>query len=104
MQGSGHFAGALPIVEVGYNLALGEPPREVAQKLAFGCRERVAHGSTSMGTRMVRPRRTSPSALACGSKRVDAATPRPSRPRMTKLIAFRFGNSYRSMSKSLVSG
>ncbi len=40
---------------------------------------------------------TSASPLACGSGRVVAATPSPSRPRTTKLIARRLGSSYQSM-------
>ena len=42
---------------------------------------------------MVRERSHSPSALACGSKRVDEATPSPSSPSMTKFSARRLGRS-----------
>ncbi len=53
---------------------------------------RAGHRSSS-GMSMDRERSHSPSALACGSKRVDDATPSPSRPSMTKFSARRFGRT-----------
>ena len=48
-------------------------------------------GSTDVGTATTRARSHSPSALACASWRVDAATPSWRSPRITKLSARRFG-------------
>ena len=49
-------------------------------------------------------RRYSPSVFACGSLRVDAATPSPKSPLMTKFSARIFGNRWRSTSRGRVSG
>ena len=56
------------------------------------------------GCRRSRARNHSPRPLACGSCRVEAATPSPSRPWTTKLSARRFGSSTRSTSRPAVSG
>ena len=52
----------------------------------------------------IRLRRYSPSPLACGSGRVDEATPSPSRPTTTKLRARRLGNAWRWTASPAASG
>ena len=51
------------------------------------------------GIAAVRERRYSPSPLAWGSGRVEAATPAPSSPTTTKFSALRLGSSYRRTSR-----
>src|SRR5262245_57490872 len=63
------------------------PYRELVGKLA-----KRGHRSAS-GMSTWRDRSHSPSAFACGSNRVEAATPRPSSPWMTKFSACRLGSS-----------
>ena len=52
----------------------------------------------------VRPRSHSPTALPCGSKRVLAATPRPSSPSTTTFTARRFGSACTVTGSSAASG
>src|SRR5260221_9048874 len=68
------------------------------------CLLRSSECSSSTGMSTWRERRYSPRPLACGSGRVEAATPRPSRPTTTKFSARRFGSSYRRTSRSAASG
>src|SRR3954449_4606040 len=103
------FAGTLPLVEVRADLGLGEPPDCRAQRLPLRRRPRVcchsAVPSTSAtGMFTCRDRSRSPRPFACGSCRVPAATPSPSRPCTTKFSARMFRSSKRSTSYSLVSG
>ncbi len=60
--------------------------------------------ASSSGTSTYRDRTHSPSALACGSKRLDAATPSPSRPWSTTLTPPRFASACTSMSSAAASG
>src|SRR6516165_685044 len=61
-------------------------------------------GSSSAGMSTIRARSHSPRPLAWGSGLALAATPSPSSPAMTKLIARRFGRPYRSTGSGAVSG
>src|SRR5690606_29395339 len=94
----GYLAVPLPVGQVGHDLMLGEAPYEVPQLCPI-----VGHSNSSgMSTR--RERSHSPSALACGSNRVDAATPSPRSPTMTKLRARRLGNAARCTGSGAHSG
>ncbi len=70
-------------------------PPTVERRLAFTLAQ-AASSARGMSTR--RARRYSPRLFACGSLRVDAATPSPSRPWTTKLTLSRFGSGWRSTS------
>src|SRR3954447_3487828 len=66
---------------------------------------KVGHqGIRSTGTSIRRERRYSPSPLACGSGRVLAATPSPSRPTITTFTARRLGRPKTRTSRSAASG
>src|SRR6202158_675263 len=62
----------------------------VAVKKAISCQPHSANKARGMSTTLAR--RYSPTLLACGSLRVEAATPSPRRPQTTKLMLRRFGN------------
>ena len=94
---------ALAAAEVGLRadgVELGEP---LEQGLPVGRHRRSAHSSAS-GTSTSRERSHSPTPLACGSKRVPAATPSPSSPATWKSTARRPGSSSRVTGRSAASG
>src|SRR5262245_39853420 len=97
MQVARHLAGVLPVLEVRRDLAPGELPGHLAQRLP------LAHVRSS-GISTYRERAHSPSPFACGSNRVDAATPCPSSPCSTTLTPPRLGRAKVSTSRSRVSG
>src|SRR5215470_9931426 len=92
----------LPLRQMRRDFLPHETLAALPQDLPLGGLEGV-HSSSS-GTSTRRPRSSSPNALACGSNLVLAATPSPSRPPITKLIARRFGSSCRRTSSPAVSG
>src|SRR5205807_7423869 len=108
VQRARQFAGGFPLVEVRRDLARRELARERAQREPFGGRPHVfGHdppSSKCAGIVTCRARSHSPRPLACGSWRVPAATPSPSRPCTTKLSDRRFGKSYRLTRNGAVSG
>ena len=82
----------------------------IASRLAANCADAVSSverwtltGSSS-GISSVRLSSHSPTALPCGSKRVLAATPRPSSPSITTLTARRFGSGWTATGRSAASG
>jgi hypothetical protein len=71
--------------------AAAEPPPDHRSDSSAGSDQLFARRSSGRSTQ--RARRNSPRPFACGSERVDAATPSPSRPTTTKFSASRFGKS-----------
>ena len=86
VQGTRHLARVLPLLEVGHDLA--------AHELRGGRPEGISLSTHSSPSSIdtCRDRTHSPSPLACGSNRVDAATPSPSRPWITTLTPPRLGS------------
>src|SRR5665811_2352373 len=102
-----NLTGVFPVREVRRDLLLREGRDHLPQRLALGSVPIVHQISSLVRSRGMftwRARIHSPNALACGSKRVDAATPSPSSPWITMLTANRLENGWISMSSGAASG
>ena len=89
VQRARDLAGVLPLLQVRRDLAADELGRGRPQRVAL----LGSFTAGPPGCATHRERSHSPSPLACGSNRVDAATPWPSRPWTTTLTAPRLGSS-----------
>src|SRR5699024_5969511 len=81
-----HVPGGFPFVQVRHDFIAHECRCGLGQRAALGgfpdihARLPIFADSSSPGMSPYRARSHSPNALACGSNRVEAATPSPSRP------------------------